>query len=907
MENQENKFDTINLVTYINELIVQTEVTQYFKNTKQSPIELQMTIPKLSNHNLTKFEMTMKDKKVVSKLIENSKAKEKYTDAIASGNYGFLSYSSPEETTIFLGNIPPNEEITLKTFFFGHIISKDYSYQASFPVIFPGFIFGENEDEMEKYVCKKQIVEGKIYVNTFSELTRLVIKGSKNFGKINKKYGNNNKSAEIYIYKDNFSERDIPGIILFRTEEINKNKIYFQYDDRKEKYYYILQKTLEIPKFNLTSKEKIDENEDINYASLLEKNDIKEKNYSKKCYIFLLDQSGSMSGDNIELCIKALLLFLQSLNKDCYFQLIGFGSNFEYYNKEPLEYNKDNISNLMEIIRNLRANKGGTELYSPLSDIYNNSIYEKFDMIKHIFLLTDGAISDKEETLNLIGSHSDKFYFHSIGIGYCDKDLIERSALIGNGYSYFIDDLNNLNKVIISALEKSQVEISLECKCKQENNIEDKNQKYIHLNDFFRHGVILDKAFDDINFKIIYNKKEIKISSKKLELITLPKGEELGKLIVDNYLLENKSLDFRTKIKLSKNYNILCSETAFYAEIQNESPTKGNITTISNKNKFVNNNNNIIEPETDKEISLVQEPQSDMRNIGYESTNNYFAINENDIRENKNKKNKKSFLSCIYSIFYCKKEKNKIINRKVFNSESIKNIESNELNEDRKVESNQEFFTLKRNIKNNHRENYSYKKIQNKKRSIKNKKPKYADCDFKQCYNYDKDSCCDYKKCEKNIISCLKSSCLISDENEDCSKEKDSPDKGMKKKKKNKKYDENIDKLEIVEVKDEKKLLNFDEIILDQDIIEGSWKKNNKTELLLKEENDLFEKIKKFSENKGINDENGIITLFILFYIFHKKAEKIEELKFIIEKAKNFIKKIFNLEYDEIVKELNLN
>ena len=69
----------------------------------------------------------------------------------------------------------------------------------------------------------------------------------------------------------------------------------------------------------------------------------------------------------------------------------------------------------------------------------------------------------------------------------------------------------------------------------------------------------------------------------------------------------------------------------------------------------------------------------------------------------------------------------------------------------------------------------------------------------------------------------------------------------------------------------------------------------------------MYEKIKKFSENKGINDENGIITLFILFYIFKKKTEKIEELKFIIEKAKNYIQKIFNLEYDEIVKELDLN
>ena len=126
-----------------------------------------------------------------------------------------------------------------------------------------------------------------------------------------------------------------------------------------------------------------------------------------------------MSGNPIELCNKALLLLLQSLNEGCYFQLIGFGSNFEYYTKEPLEYNKENISQLMETIKNLRANKGGTELYEPLNDIYNNknNIYDKYDMVKHIILLTDGEIDRKEDTLNLIGSHSDKFYFHSLGIG----------------------------------------------------------------------------------------------------------------------------------------------------------------------------------------------------------------------------------------------------------------------------------------------------------------------------------------------------------------------------------------------------------------------------------------------------------------------------------------------------------
>ena len=452
----ENKFDLININTTINEFIVQTEITQYFKNSKETPIELQMTIPKLSNNNLTRFEMTMKNQKVVSKLIENEKAKEKYTDTIASGNYGFLSESSKEETTICLGNIPPNEEICLKSYFFGHVVSKDYSYQASFPVIFPGFILSDlkNEEKSEEYKSKKKIVKGKIYINTLSKLTRLVIKGSKNFGKIVKKYGNDYKNAEIDIYKDEFSEKDIPGIILFRTEEINNDILYFQYDPKKEKKYYILQKTLEIPKFNLLSNFQVDEDENINYSSLLQKNDKNEKINNKKCYIFLLDQSGSMSGSRMELCNKALLLFLQSLNENCYFQLIGFGSNYEYYSKEPLEYNKENITQLMELIKILKADKGGTELYSPLKNIYGNKIYEKYNMNRYIILLTDGEIVDKENTLNLIGSHSNEFIFNSIGIGYCDKDLIERSALVGNGYSFFIDNLDNLNKIIISVLEK---------------------------------------------------------------------------------------------------------------------------------------------------------------------------------------------------------------------------------------------------------------------------------------------------------------------------------------------------------------------------------------------------------------------------------------------------------------------
>ena len=672
----ENKFDLININTTINEFIVQTEITQYFKNSKENPIELQMTIPKLSNNNLTRFEMTMKNQKVVSKLIENEKAKEKYTDTIASGNYGFLSESSKEETTICLGNIPPNEEICLKSYFFGHVVSKDYSYQASFPVIFPGFILSDlkNEEKSEEYKSKKKIVKGKIYINTLSKLTRLVIKGSKNFGKIVKKYGNDYKNAEIDIYKDEFSEKDIPGIILFRTEEINNDILYFQYDPKKEKKYYILQKTLEIPKFNLLSNFQVDEDENINYSSLLQKNDKNEKINNKKCYIFLLDQSGSMSGSRMELCNKALLLFLQSLNENCYFQLIGFGSNYEYYSKEPLEYNKENITQLMELIKILKADKGGTELYSPLKNIYGNKIYEKYNMNRYIILLTDGEIVDKENTLNLIGSHSNEFIFNSIGIGFCDKDLIERSALVGNGYSFFIDNLDNLNKVIISFLEKTQSEIIIECKSNQENIIEDKNQKYIKINDFFRHGIIIDNINKGVNFNIKYNKINENISLKNKEIKKLPDGEELGKLIIDKYLLENKSLDSKTKIKLSKDYNILCIETAFYAEIQNEVPITERMSTITNKNKKAINDNIILEQENKNEKQK-ELKNNDLENLDIKEKNNMLKHQEGNEFNKIIKKKQFVFPELKYDNIIFSQEQIKIMARELAECECARSFE----------------------------------------------------------------------------------------------------------------------------------------------------------------------------------------------------------------------------------------
>ena len=178
-----------------------------------------------------------------------------------------------------------------------------------------------------------------------------------------------------------------------------------------------------------------------------------------------------------------------------------------------------------------------------------------------------------------------------------------------------------------------------------------------------------------------------------------------------------------------------------------------------------------------------------------------------------------------------------------------------------------------------------------------------AEADFRSCHPDETDSyedvgCYDsYDICQDY---CIKDSYYIRN---------DYDDDYNYNSKNNDNYEIKEEKNKNKEVKEENKNIigknfDFDELILGQDIIEGNWMNDSQVKMLINEENDMFEKIKKLSENKGIKEENGIITLFILYYIYKKRSEKLGELKFVIIKANKYLKKIFNAEYEDIIKEI---
>ena len=916
-----DKYNSVKIHSQINEVMILSEVTQYFKNDSKSPIELSIGLPELTNCTITKFEMLLDQQKIVSIILEKEKAEEKYSDAIASGNTGFISYSNDNKTIVSLGNIPPQKEVELKSYYFGNLICNDLSYQATFPTIFPTFIIQpeNNESSPVNYSYAKQIVTGKIDINCFSKLTRLIIKGSSNFDKIDKNYSKDFKSAEINIYKDSFSNEDIPGIILFRTESINNDNLFYQYDPKTDLSFYLFQKTELIPELDIKNdKKKIDENEELNYSSLI-KNEIKIE--SGGCYIFLLDQSGSMDGKNIELCKNALILFLQSLNKGSYFQLIGFGSSFEYYNKEPLEYIKENVKKLMEIINNLSADKGGTELYDPLKNIFENPRYEKINISKHIFILTDGAIDDKETTLNLIGSFSDKFTIHSLGIGtYYDSDLIKRIAIMGNGNSFFSQNSEDISKNVIDALDQSQMKNKISANFKVNHNpyIEYNQKQIVGIYDFMRYGFILKNKTISNKIKISLNIEKRKENKDKEEIFNfdlqnikqLPDENTLGKIIVNYFLKNNKTIDKKTEIKLSKDFSILSSNTAFFAEIQNEIPVQEDMVSLSNENKTAVNNDN-----AKKENLQIDTISSNLVLNEFNSDN----LNDLNISHEKIKPKRGCFCNFLSNLFKKKKDNKKYSSLKI-NKVITKKIQINTINSTCSL-SNTWGTGLKRRRRclKNARPIRNIMEQKNEEEVVKSNKCSYnlsPNRSFKknEKHNYE-DFCYDAKKSEDIYSKDINENfnCKNNNENDLCIEINiknnlisDSKNESIESDNVEKSYFKSCDKKEEInnyEKKIEKKSLDFYELIKSQDIFEGNWINNNEVEILKEEEKEIYEKIKKCSKEKNIDEENGIITLLVLYYIFSKKSEKVDELKFIINKAKLYIKKIYNLKNEEISKE----
>jgi hypothetical protein len=288
-----------------------------------------------------------------------------------------------------------------------------------------------------------------------------------------------------------------------------------------------------------------------------------------------------MRDEPIRVTCKALVLFLQSLPPGSYYQLIGFGTEYRKYDYEPKEYTQDNVKESIKRAQYLEANLGGTDLYHPLKDIYNShDIYDNINLPKNIFILTDGETYRKKDTLKLIEDNNNEFNVYSIGIGDCfDPDFIKQAGILGKGNYNFCENIDNLKNVIATEIKNASKPymIGLNIKSSLNSNcIYKLNDKSLILknNHFYYYKYIVDDKNDNIEkdklkleIEYIWSDKDKQIENYEISLEQFQPDEILSKLIINEYILENKNLKEEDIIKLALQYQILSKYTSLYAEL----------------------------------------------------------------------------------------------------------------------------------------------------------------------------------------------------------------------------------------------------------------------------------------------------------------------------------------------------
>ena len=546
----------------VNEIFAKTIVTQKFSNPEDNPLELKIYVYKKNNLIFSQFSCQIGNSlKVKSKVIKKEKAETKYTDSLASGNAAIFVSDDPDNDNriiINMGNIPPKNEVIFISEFI-HLIESSRKYEFEIFRNLPIFQ-GKNETIFENSELK-----GEINIKTKDEIINIEKDILMNNLKIvEEKYQTENKNDYLITYQID----KLPKFSKYNLDYIPSSKIYFDINTNQP--------------LALKQNSSLDQNE-INYLiQYKQRKEINEKENEKiypALFIFLVDQSGSMY-NSIKIASKALQLFIQSLPVGSYYQIIGFGSNFVKYDKEPKEYNKENIKESMKIIEKLDDSLGGTDIYSPLKDIYDNTeMYEKINLPKNIFLLTDGEIDDKEKTLALIEKNNNKFIIYSIGIGNSfDEDLIKNAGIIGKGNYNFCKNLENLNSIIAAEIGKATGCYSTNLKIN--TNLNEINLiKNDDIPNIILENQIVDLHYitknennniEKIKLEVTYtdeNKKNVE-KNYEISLQEIEKGEELSKLIINNYILKNKDLTEDQKLKLALKYQIFTKNTSLFAEVE---------------------------------------------------------------------------------------------------------------------------------------------------------------------------------------------------------------------------------------------------------------------------------------------------------------------------------------------------
>jgi len=181
--------------------------------------------------------------------------------------------------------------------------------------------------------------------------------------------------------------------------------------------------------------------------------------------IFLIDRSGSMSGEPYANAAKALATALQGLGQGDRFNICSFDDRREYFSAGLVDVTPQSVADATRFVNSTQP-RGLTDIRTPLiaaidglnAEPQKNSFGAP--VVSTVVLLTDGCVSDEREICREVMEKAGNVRLLTFGIGkYCNWYFLKMLATSGRGFNSNVMYQEKIFVEIMKLMEKVAVPI----------------------------------------------------------------------------------------------------------------------------------------------------------------------------------------------------------------------------------------------------------------------------------------------------------------------------------------------------------------------------------------------------------------------------------------------------------------
>jgi len=376
--------------------VATTSIDQVFKNDYNVDLEGTYIFPLPEEAAITDFAMYVDGKRISGKILDKNKARKVYEDIVRSmRDPGLLEYVGRNMFKARVYPIPKNGEKRVQL-----VYKQTLKYDAGvYRYVYPLDTERFSPKPLEEVAISAQIKSKVPIKSVYSPSHRIDTK------------------VKRYSASCGYEAKDVKP---------DKNFVL---------YYTVSEKDVAL---NLLSYKK--RRKDGYFMLLLSPGELSGRSISKDI-IFVLDTSGSMSGEKIKQAKEALKFCLNKLDKGDRFNVISFATDINMYEEGLKDVNRKNLRGALSFVDKIDA-RGGTNINEAL--LSASKMFRKSHRPRMLVFLTDGKPTVGETGMkdilkNLAEANKTEARIFVFGVGNnVNTHLLDKMAEVHRGTSEYV-------------------------------------------------------------------------------------------------------------------------------------------------------------------------------------------------------------------------------------------------------------------------------------------------------------------------------------------------------------------------------------------------------------------------------------------------------------------------------------